>query len=132
MPSAVLAIEGDTTAGVEQGVVPGETTTDVAALGLAFEIETPSVYLNEPKLARLLVVEANTGGQALTAAIIADGTTNTLTSTISTAAKARVEIPIAITGTIFAVRLSRATLTSRIEISAIELDFPNTGIDNPA
>jgi hypothetical protein len=132
MASAVLAIEGNTTTGVEMGVVPAETTTDVAALSLDFEIETPAVYLNEPKLARLLVVEANTNGQALTAAIVADGVVTTLTSTISTATKARVEIPIAITGTIFAVRLSRTVLTSRIEISAIELDFPDSGIDNPA
>ena len=132
MATTVVAIEGDTTAGVEQGLVPAETTTDVAALSLDFEVETPSVYLSEPKLARLLVVEANTGSQALTVAIIADGVTNTLTSTISTAAKARVEIPIAITGTVFAVRLSATGLTSRIEISAIELDSPDSGIDNPA
>jgi len=122
----VIAIEGNSTTGVEQGILPGDSTTDVADLSLDFEIETPSVYLSEPTLARLLVVEARTEGQALTAAIVADGVATTLTSTISTTVgtKARVEVPIAITGVIFAVRLSATALTKRIEVSAIELDFP--------
>ena len=131
MAKAVIAIEGNGTDGVEQGIVAAETTTDVADLSLDIEWETPSLYLSEPKLANLLVVEANTDGQALTAAIIADGTANTLSGTISTAAKARVEIPIAFVGTIFAVRLSAIGLTSRVEVSAIELNFPDSGLDNP-
>lgn len=129
----VLAIEGDTTSGVEQGLVPAETTTDVADLGLDFTVETGAVHLGEPKIIRLLAVTAQTENQALTAAIITDGTVNTLTSTVNTAVgvKARVEIPVALTGTVVGVRLSKTALTKRIEVSRIELDVQDTGVVNP-
>lgn len=131
MARAVIAIEGDSSAGVEQGILPAETTTDIADLSLDIEWETPAVYLSEPKLVNLLVVETNTDGQTLTAAVITDGTVNTLTTTISTASKARVEIPIAVYGTVVSARLTGTGLTSRVEVSAIELNIANTGVDNP-
>jgi phage tail sheath gpL-like len=131
MAQAVIAIEGDGTAGVEQGIVAAEATTDITDLSLDIEWETPAIYLSEPKLANLVVIEAHTNSQTLTVAVVADGTANTLTTTVSTASKARVEIPIAITGTIFAVRLTATALTSRIEVAAIELNIPDSGVQNP-
>lgn len=123
MATQVIAIEGDGTAGVEQGLVPAEATTDISDLSLDFEVETPGVWLDEPRIARLVVVEAQTEGQALTVTVVHDGTATALTTTVSTSAgtKARVEIPIALTGTIWSVRLAGTALTSRIEVSAIEL-----------
>lgn len=129
MPKQVIAIEGDATVGAELGAVPGETTTDIADLSLDFEVETPGVWLDEPRILRLVVVEAQTEGQTVTATVVRDSTTSVLTTTISTAVgtKARVEIPVALTGTIWGLRLSATALTKRIEISAIEmvLDDPD-------
>lgn len=122
MAVKVVSIEGATT---EQGGLPGEATTDIAQLALDFEVETPAVYLDEPRIARLLVVEAQTEGQTLTPTVVADNTATALTTTISTTAgqKKRVEIPIALIGSIFSVRLAASSLTKRIEVSRIELDF---------
>lgn len=131
MAKKVIAIEGDGTAGVEQGILAGEATPESSELSLDFTAETGALYTSEPKLANLVVIEANTGGQTLTVAVITDGTVNTLNTTVSTASKQRVEIPIALTGTIWSVRLTATALTTRIEVAAIELNFPDTGVDNP-
>lgn len=131
MATAVIAIEGNSTDGVEQGILPAEATTDISDLSLDIEWETPAVDLGEPKLLNLLVLEVHTNGQTLTPAVITDGTVNTLTTTVSTASKARVEIPIALVGTIVAVRLTGTGLTSRVEWARAELNIPDTGVDNP-
>ena len=129
MAKRVIAIEGDTTVGIEQGAVTGETTTDITELSLDFEVETPGMLVDEPRILRLVVVEAQTEGQTVTATVVRDSTTSVLTTTISTAigTKSRIEIPVALTGSIWGLRLSATGLTKRSEISAIEfvLDDPD-------
>jgi hypothetical protein len=127
MAKRVIAIEGNGTDGVEQGLVPGEVTTDDAAGGttLDFEMETPAVLFSEPRLARLITLEAQTEAQNLTVALIHDNTTTVVSTAVSTAAgqKARVELPIARVGSIMSVRIASTTaLTKRIEIASVELD----------
>lgn len=129
MAKRVIAIEGNSITGVELGAVVGETTTDITELSLNFEVETAGVLVGEPHILRLVVVEAQTEGQTVTATIVRDSTTSVLVTTISTAVgtKARFEIPVALTGSIWGLRLAATALTKRIEISAIEfvLDDPD-------
>jgi hypothetical protein len=129
MAIRVIAIEGDAVDGSEQGIIPAEATADATDLSLDFTVETPAVFFSEPVLARLVVVEAQTESQTVTVVVIHDNTETTLSTTISTSGgvKSRVEIPIALIGNIFSVRLTATGLTSRIEISAIELDFDSDG-----
>ena len=123
MPKQVIAIEGDTTVGTELGCVPAEATTDIADLSLDFEAETPGLVFPEPRLARLVVLELHTNSQNVTVTLVHDTTETVLSTTVSTAARARVELPIARVGSIFSVRVSATALTSRIEIGSIELDL---------
>jgi hypothetical protein len=95
---STLAIEGDTTAGVEMGGVVAETTTDVSALSLDFELETPH--------------QAVTEGRALVG-----------TWTTATATKERDEFPVAKPCQVFGVRLTKTALTSRIEVSSVEVEW---------
>jgi hypothetical protein len=129
MAKQVIAIEGNATDGVEQGAIVGETTTDIADLSLDFEVETAGVLVDEPRILRLVVVEIQTEGQTVTATVVRDSTTSVLTTTLSTAVgtKARLEIPVALTGSIWGLRLAATGLTKRIEVSAIEfvLDDPD-------
>jgi hypothetical protein len=119
----IVSFEG-TTSG-EMGGVPGESTPDSSGFCNDFEVETPGTFIGGGGIGLLqrIYIEANTGGQALNVFINMDGV-ETQFGTIAPATKTVSEKACELTGYIASVRLASVSpLTSRIEISAIELDF---------
>jgi len=122
---AVLAIEGDTSAGVEMGGIVAETTTDVSDLSLDFEMETPHHLATEDRvLVKLIVIVGNTNNQNVTVTLVTDeGNVSAGTWTTAAATKERDEFPVAKPCRVFGVRLTATALTSRIEVSSVEVEW---------
>jgi len=122
---ATLAIEGDTTAGQEMGGVVAETTTDFADLSLDFDMETPHYQVEiDVALVKLVVVVANTNAQNVTMTLVTnEGNVSLGTLTTSANTKERKEFPCNKPCRVFGVRLTATALTSRIEISSVEVEW---------
>jgi hypothetical protein len=117
----IVAIEG----GVEMGGVVAETTTDVSALSLDFELETPHQAVTEGRaLVKLIGIVGNTDNQGVTVTLVTDaGNVSAGTWTTATATKERDEFPVAKPCQVFGVRLTKTALTSRIEVSSVEVEW---------
>lgn len=122
---AVISLEGDSTTG-ELGGVPGETTVDNGLTLLSdFEVEPGSAFIagGRKGLLQRVYIEADTQNQPMQVYVDIDGT-YTLIGTMTTTSKAQADFGVNMTGYIFAVRLllPAASITKRIEVSAIEAD----------
>jgi hypothetical protein len=116
----------DGTAAGEQSGVVGEATTDGAGLfSGGLDVQTPSVFVagENQGIIMLLFIEADTQGQSVTVAIETESTTIAC-GTISSSTKTRFEFNINRIANLAAVHFTTSSpLTSRIEISSIELQM---------
>jgi hypothetical protein len=119
----IVSFEGTSTS--EMGGVPGENTTDSLGFCLDFEVETPGTFIGGGGVGLLqrIYVEADTEGQVLQCFVRLDGV-ETSFGQFSTLSKQMTEFAIDLTGYIASVRLASVNhLTTRIEVTAIELDM---------
>lgn len=119
----IVSFEGTSTG--EMGGIPGESTPDGSGFCLDFDIESPGTFIGGGGVGLLqrIYIEANTFGQALAVFVNMDGV-ETQFGTIAPATKTVSEKACELTGYIASVRLASVSpLVTRIEISAIELDF---------
>lgn len=123
----IVSFEG--TSSGEMGGVPGESTPDASGFCMHFDVETPSVFVGGGwvGIVQRVYIEARTEGQTLTVFLELDDSELTL-GTFSTAVgtKAMTEFAVNRTGYIASVRVTGEDLTSRIEITSIEMDLYTT------
>lgn len=123
----VNALEGSVVDGTELGGIVGETTVDGAgvSLGSNFDVQTPAILVGGESLVnvRMIYIEADTQGQAVTVNLDVDGT-GYLLAPLLTTGKTRVEYNINLPGSILQLQFfcAAANITKRMEISSIEIE----------